>query len=398
LVDHRQKRVSRILVGTVVLGIFLVLLSRQMPVNVVLNVISTFDGSEVHASVEIIEDDVVSSVMETNSTIDFETLPKQLTFVVGAEGFNKSTSQVWINTDFEQEITISLKPIGMLWGYVRHAASNSPLESIEVLLFKDGATERYPTDERGIYVFYVSGGKYQLNIDNDTFHSIRKALFIEPGSEFIQSLSLMPKDVKTVSFSDYSSYSCNGWRKGKIAYYPQALDVIIKKNTDGKASIYQSYDSSWQKGKSLIVVDRFDAWIAEGINAVPEKFVKQSKEFAIASNMLIKTNEELLDHINWLRFADYAQVTNLGEETVNNTLCDKIHVFVNDPGSPIGWVDFDVNLWVMKEGKLIGMPTRVAGKTRGRDEAGHYFELNLDLSVTDVGNTFDIGIPTDSVE
>ncbi len=383
-----QKKKLITLIIVIVFILFNILLSQEHQVMIDFNVIDVFDGSSISADItmESIEKDIYT--YKTNSRLITQILPGGYNIKVEAENHKPLNSFLSIDNSFSHDVTISMHPIGVFWGYVRNSITMKPIENVSMTLQKGDKIDETKTDKNGYYSFHVTSGKYSLETNHKEYKEYKKDYYVDPGLEFIESINLIQTDVSKVLISDYASYSISGNRNGKVARYADSTYLKIKKNLDGQYLLEQSYVADGRSGKNLILFDGKDAWIAEGEEFIPEEFVKQTPEFAEATKLLIKTNEDFMDYINQLRFEDYAEVTILGEETINNILCDKIHVYVNDPGSWIGWVDFDVDIYVMKTGKLRGLPTKIVGITKGSDEVGHRFKLNLDLSITDVGNSF----------
>jgi Carboxypeptidase regulatory-like domain len=390
----RTKKVSRWIVYLLVLICFIVLMSEIHPVVVNLNVINSFDGSPISANIVLESSSDEYTQVETHSMLTLDLKPDGYNIKATSVNFRPTNSFVRINSGFIHNITISLRPVGSFRGYIRHSASMKPISGITVVLTGRELNLTTTTNEDGHYFFEdITSGQYNLKTNSDTYQSFEKDYYVDAEDGFIESITLLPIDISTVHISDFNSYSISGNRNGKVAYYSDSTYVKIKKGLNGKYLIEQSFNASGSTGKSLILLDGEKAWIAEGKEKIPDEMKLQTREFDEATRLLIKTNEELLDYINQLRFTDYAEVTTVGEEIVNNVLCDKIRIYVNDPGIWIGWVDFDVHIYVMKTGKLAGLPTKITGRMKGSDEVGHRFQMNIDMSITDVGGEFELPNP-----
>lgn len=388
-----NKSTARWIIFVLVTVLFIILMSRVQETSVTINVLSSFDGSPLSAEVTLESSKGEYHTLTTESPISVKLKPSRYQVKVTSKGSEPINAFVFLDSSSSHELTFMLNPIGLFWGYARNSINMQLLPGIKIRLTGKNIDMETMTENDGHFSFSVAGGKLKLTAESDEYAYYENEYYMYPGSEFIESLTLMPRDISSIHIWDFNSYSIHGRRYGKIAYYPDSTYIKLKKNFRGQYLIEQSYTTSGSVGKSLIYLDGEKAWMAEGKDTIPDEMKLQTREFAHVTRLLVKTNEDLLDYINQLRFTDYAQVTITDEEIANSVLCDKYHIYVNDPGSWMGWVDFEFDLYVMKEGRLVGLPTKAVGEIKGRDETGHAFTMNVDISITDIGREFTFESP-----
>ena len=388
-----RKSTARWIIFTTVILLFVVIMSSIRESSVTINIISSFDGSSLSAEILMESESGDQHTLTTESPVTAKLKSSKYEVTVTSKGSKPISTSIFLDSSHRHELTFTLNPVGLFWGYVRSSINMQLLPGIKVTLSGTDVDMETVTDSDGHFSFSVSGGKLKLTAESDEYNYYENEYYMYPGSEFIESLTLMPTDLSSVHIWGLNSYSMHGRRYGKIAYYSDSTYIKMKKNFKGQYLIEQSYTTSGSVGKSLIFLDGEKAWMAEGKDSIPEEMILQTREFAHATRLLARTNEDLLDYINQLRFTDYAEVTVSGEELINNVLCDVYHVYVNDPGSWMGWADFDFDIYVMKKGRLPGLPTRAVGQIKGRDEMGHAFSMSVDLSLTDIGREFTFEYP-----
>ncbi|NTU61207.1 MAG: hypothetical protein HGA95_02610, partial [Caldiserica bacterium] len=248
---------------------------------------------------------------------------------------------------------------------------------------RQGKVYECSTDSDGNYNIKVPVGLYNLKTDSETYDVYSWNYMLSPGNTLSELIYLLPKDKTKVSFSSYKSYSFQGKRQGHVAGYSQGIHAIIKKNPDGTYRIWQDYGANSHKGTCTIYGNDKNAWMIE--NGVTTEL---PNEAVYANKLLIRANEDFMDLLNNLRSKSGVRITNQGSEAVNGVDCEKIRVVKDTKANWVGYYDCDMTLWVMKGGKLAGMPTKMSGKISGRDEHYFYFDLDVECSITDVGSTF----------
>lgn len=379
-----KKFVSKIIFGVFFLAVLFMFLGTAHERGLIVRTISILDGSLVPADVHLVAQNH-NNTLHSPGACETQTAEASLKILVESKEFETVEFDYASDGTAFSTVTVAMLPKTGIYGVVKHGVSDSPIPNVKVIIERNGKTHESTTNENGEYEIVAPMGFYRLKTISDVYDSYESSYMLSPGEMVSELINLIPKDKTKVSFSDYRSYNFEGKRIGHVAGYSQGIHAVIKKNSDGTYRIWQDYGAVDTKGTCTIVGNNDKAWYIE--NGVKTEL---PHEAIYANEILIKSNEQFMDLLNGLRSQPGVKITTLGIEAKNGVDCDKIKVVRDTKATWVGFYDCDITLWVMKRGKLAGMPTFMKGKVSGRDEHHFYFELDVECSVTDVGSQFPV--------
>jgi hypothetical protein len=378
------KKVSKAIFGILFFFVMSLFLCTANEKNLIIHTVSIVDGASIPSKVHVISADH-NKTFPTQGTLETSVLEDKIKIKIESEKFEIVEFDYSTADKPNSVLTVALRPTSAFSGIVKNGATDQPVEGVTISLVHNGKNIDCKTESDGTYKVELPGGFYNLTAKFNSYDDFTQNYMITPGEELTEVIYILPKDKTKVSFSAYKSYNFEGRRTGHVAGYSQGLHAIIKKNADGTYRIWQDYGSETLKGTVTLFGNDDVAWMVE--NGIKTQL---PNEAIYANKILIKANEEFMDLLNSLRSNPTSKITNLGVEAVNGVDCDKIRIVRDTKANWVGFYDCDITLWVMKGGKLAGMPTKMKGKISGRDEHHFYFDLDVDCSVTDVGSTFKI--------
>lgn len=349
--------------------------------NIIITTVSTVDGSKIPSSIHIVTD--TNHTFRSNGTLEAMTENRKFKIRIESEYFQTEEFDFSVTDPPNSVITVGLRPTTGMAGQIKNGATDAPIPGIRLKLERHGKIFECTTDDSGNYSISVPVGLYSLSTDSQSYDQYRWNYMLAPGKMLSELIYLLPRDKTKVSFTSYKSYSFQGKRLGHVAGFSQGINAVIKKNANGTYRIWQDYGANSHKGTCTIYGNPQKAWLFE--NGVTTEL---PREAIYANRLIIKANEEFMDLLNSLRSKSGVRITNLGIEAVNGVDCDKVRVVKDTKANWVGFYDCDITLWIMKGGKLAGMPTKMSGKISGRDEHYFYFDLDVECSVTDVGSSF----------
>ena len=379
-----KKFVCKIIFGVLFLAVLFMFLGTAHQRGLIVRTINILDGSLVPADVHLIAQNH-NDTFHSPGVCETQTTEIALKVKIESKEFEAVEFDFASDGTAFSTLTVAMTPKTGIYGVVRHGVSDTPIPNVKVVIEHDGKTHETTTNENGEYEIVAPMGFYKLKTTSDVYDTYESSYMLSPGEMISELINLIPKDKTKVSFSDYKSYNFEGRRLGHVAGYSQGIHAIIKKNADGTYRIWQDYGAVDSKGTCTIVGNREKTWYIE--NGVK---TEMSHEAVYANEILIKSNEQFMDLLNSLRSQSGVKITTLGVEAINGVDCDKIRVVRDSKATWVGFYDCDITFWVMKHGKLAGMPTFMKGKVSGRDEHHFYFELDVECSITDVGSEFPI--------
>lgn len=376
-----KKSVCKLIFAPIFFVTFLLLMSTSNEKTLVITTINTVDGKPVPSIVHLIAE--TNHTYKSNGLLEAKTQHEKLRIKIESEYYQPEEFDFVVTDEPNSVLVIGLRPITGMTGQVKNGATDAPIPNIKIELEGQGKVYECSTDQNGNYNFKVPVGLYNLKTDSPNYDIYNWNYMLAPGNSLSELIYLLPKDKTTVSFSSYKSYSFQGKRDGHVAGYSQGVNAIIKKNADGTYRIWQDYGANGSKGTCTIYGNSQQAWLFED-----GKTSQMSAETVYANKLVIKANEDFMDLLNSLRTKSGVRITKLGSEVVNGVDCEKIRVVKDTKANWVGYYDCNITFWVMKGGKLAGMPTKMSGNISGRDEHYFYFDLNIECSITDVGSTF----------
>lgn len=379
-----KKFVCKIIFGVLFLAVLFMFLGTAHQRGLIVRTINILDGTLVPADVHLIAQNH-NDTFHSPGACETQTADIALKVRVESKEFETVEFDFASDGTAFSTVTVAMTPKTGIYGVVRHGVSDTPIPNVKIAIEHDGKTHVTTTNENGEYEIVAPMGFYKLKTTSDIYDTYESSYMLSPGEMISELINLIPKDKTKVSFSDYKSYNFEGRRLGHVAGYSQGIHAIIKKNADGTYRIWQDYGAVDSKGTCTIVGNREKTWYIE--NGVK---TEMSHEAVYANEILIKSNEQFMDLLNSLRSQSGVKITTLGVEAINGVGCDKIRVVRDTKATWVGFYDCDITFWVMKRGKLAGMPTFMKGKVSGRDEHHFYFELDVECSITDVGSEFPI--------
>lgn len=379
-----KKFVCKVIFGVLFLAILFMFLGTAHQRGLIVRTINILDGTLVPADVHLIAQNH-NDTFHSPGACETQTADIALKVRVESKEFETVEFDFASDGTAFSTVTVAMTPKTGIYGVVRHGVSDTPIPNVKIAIEHDGKTHVTTTNENGEYEIVAPMGFYKLKTTSDVYDTYESSYMLSPGEMISELINLIPKDKTKVSFSDYKSYNFEGRRLGHVAGYSQGIHAIIKKNADGTYRIWQDYGAVDSKGTCTIVGNREKTWYIE--NGVK---TEMSHEAVYANEILIKSNEQFMDLLNSLRSQSGVKITTLGVEAINGVGCDKIRVVRDTKATWVGFYDCDITFWVMKRGKLAGMPTFMKGKVSGRDEHHFYFELDVECSITDVGSEFPI--------
>ncbi|MBP7733641.1 MAG: carboxypeptidase regulatory-like domain-containing protein [Caldisericia bacterium] len=376
-----RKSVCKLIFAPLFFVAFLLLMSTTNEISVIITTINTVNGKQISSSVHLIAD--TNHTYKSNGVLETTTPHRKLKVRIESEFYEPEEFDFVVSDGPNSVVTVGLRPTTGITGQVRNGATDTPIPDIKIKLERQGKVYECSTDQNGNYNFKVPVGLYNLKTDSPNYDVYNWNYMLAPGNTLSELIYLLPKDKTTVSFSSYKSYSFQGKRQGHVAGYSQGISAIIKKNANGTYRIWQDYGANGSKGTCTIYGNSRQAWLLEDGKTTP-----MSAEAVYANKLLIKANEDFMDLLNSLRSKSGVRVTKQGSEAVNGVDCEKIRVVKDTKANWVGYYDCDITFWVMKGGKLAGMPTKMSGNISGRDEHYFYFDLDVECSITDVGSKF----------
>lgn len=375
------KHISKLIFAPLFFILVLLLFGTSNERSLIITTLSTVDGTKIPSSIHLVAD--TNHTYQSFGTLEAMTPHQKLKIRIESQSYQTEEFDFSVTDPPNSIITVGLRPTTGMAGQVRNGATDTPIPGIKVRLSRQGKTFECVTDDEGKYTINVPVGLYDLSTESQSYDEYNWNYMLAPGKMLSELIYLLPKDKSKVSFTSYKSYSFQGKRLGHVAGFSQGLNAIIKKNSDGTYRIWQDYGANSQKGTCTIYGNPQKAWLFENGTTT-----ELPREAIYANNLLIKANEEFMDLLNSLRSKSGVRIVSHGVEAVNGVDCDKIQVIKDTKANWIGFYDCDITLWIMKGGKLAGMPTKMSGNISGRDEHYFYFDLDVECSVTDVGSSF----------
>jgi hypothetical protein len=352
--------------------------------SIQVNTIDSSSGIDVPASIHFVTT-VHNDTLESYGTLQTTTHDSQAKVKIIAQNYEPIEFDLNLSKKPNHFVTVSMRKLATISGQIRNGATDKAISDIKVVLERDGQKFEGTSDMDGYYSVSLPAGFYNLATQSSIHESYKCDYLFSPGEEMSEQIHLLPKDKTKISFSEYKSYSFKGTRMGHVAGYSQGINAVIKKNADGTYRIWQDFGANSLKGTCTIYGNDEKAWLSEN-----DTVTELPHEAVYANRLLIKANEDFMNLLNGLRSNPDVKTTLLGVEAVNGVDCDKIRLVKDSKANWKGFYDCDATLWIMKAGKLSGMPTRMQGNISGRDEHFFYFDIDFDCSVTDVGETFAI--------
>lgn len=382
----REKAITRATLGIILPLAIIAYLSNISPEDVYLRVCSVVDGKEVCCDITLVDRGGKKTKIKSDGSDAVKLPVGQYQVSVESPGFEEISAIIDVSQSSHQHVNFGVIQQGQMFGRLLNGATLKPITGLEVRM--EGKEGKFfsRSDLDGVFSITVPPGQYTLFIDNPMVNGYSSSYFFSTGQRISEEIYLLPANLSGIKLSDYYSYSLSAKRKGHVAGFPQDFLVRIDRNNDGTAVMRQSFTANDYGGELTFVYNGDQVWWSEGNDY--KVFNPEGVQAAIKA---MKVNEDLFDFLNETSTdRRFSKTTNRGIEKANGVLCDKTDVSYADFDNWMGNNIFEYTTWTMKEGKLRGMPTRIAGKMSGRDEQYHSYNIQFDISVTDVGKQFKI--------